>query len=679
MRTRKLTLARAAAALAVATLGLAGNDAFAVVYWLRAAASSVNMPDPNGGPAVSVPMWGYALCTANFASCPTPVPGDWTPGPALTVPAGDTTLTVHLLNNLTVPTSLVINGLTKSMTPVWTDGSTGNRTSLSQRVRSFDAEAAARVPPATAGGTADYTWNGVKPGTYLYQSGTQPQVQVQMGLYGAMTKNAVAPTALQRQAYPATAPLTVADFLYDNQVTLLYSEIDPALHTAVGGATPTYGVPCPAANPDCGNPTSTLSYAPKYFLINGQPYPSASLVMSPVGNEGRTLVRLLNAGLTTHVPMIKGAHWTLIAEDGKPYAYRRDQYTALLPAAKTLDLLFTADSGGGDYAIVDRRMSLSNAGASDGGMLAVLRYGALGSVGNTSGGNQVPTTLPDTYNSVVGVVLNVGASEGVLANDGNTDGLPLPIKAVAASGATSGGGTYTLNSNGSFVYTPPPGTPASDTFTYRVTDGKALSDPAAVVTINLATPGAPTLTVLDNFNRNPDNSLGPNWSQTANTTTNFPDIQLAGNAATAVTTESGGLAIWNAANFGPAQGAGFTNATSLAGRAVVLKATGGTTAAPANYVRVRCEGGEVVIATMMGGSNVAVFAKQAGFAAAGCSGGGTLSAVVDAKGLVTAFLNGAYVGGVQLPDVGAWKGGGRIGIQLQSSGAKVDDFSGGTL
>ena len=34
-----------------------------------------------------------------------------------------------------------------------------------------------------------YYWNNIQPGTYAYQSGTHPQVQVQMGLYGAMVKN----------------------------------------------------------------------------------------------------------------------------------------------------------------------------------------------------------------------------------------------------------------------------------------------------------------------------------------------------------------------------------------------------------------------------------------------------------------------------------------------------------
>jgi FtsP/CotA-like multicopper oxidase with cupredoxin domain len=245
MRTRKLTLKLGAAALTCTALALATSQALAAEYWLKAGTTSVTMPD-----GAVVVMWGYANCAATFATCGTPT----VPGPALTVPPGDATLTVHLLNGLTVPTSLVINGLIKAptnpMVPVWDTGVAGARPSLTARVRSFDAEA---VP--NNGAQADYIWgsatNPAKPGTYLYQSGTQPQVQVQMGLYGAATKNvanAAAATAtdpaIPGQAYTGTG------YAFDNEATLLYSEIDPALHAAV-------------ANDDYGpgkGTTSTIDY-----------------------------------------------------------------------------------------------------------------------------------------------------------------------------------------------------------------------------------------------------------------------------------------------------------------------------------------------------------------------------------------------------------------------------------
>ena len=145
MRTGKHTLKLGIAALTCTALAVFCSPAFAAEYWLRAAATTVDMPNPAGGAAIAVAMWGYASCTTTSTAFDTCGPVS-VPGPALTVPPGDATLTVHLLNSLTVPTSLVINGLIKAptnpMTPVWDSGTTGSRPSATARVRSFDVEAA---------------------------------------------------------------------------------------------------------------------------------------------------------------------------------------------------------------------------------------------------------------------------------------------------------------------------------------------------------------------------------------------------------------------------------------------------------------------------------------------------------------------------------------------------------
>ena len=337
--------------MALATLPLAISQAYAAEYWLQAGKTVVAMPG-----AASVAMWGYSQCTdATFASC-----GAVTvPGPALSVPAGDLTgLKVHLKNTLSEPTSLVIPGQNNVMTPVWFEPASpattylGSRPAgnLTARVRSFTNEAA-------PGGTADYTWTGIKPGTYLYESGTHPQVQVQMGLYGALTSNAVEATATTlAQAYAGVA--------YDSQVTMLYSEIDPALHAAVAGGT--YGTAV----------TSTFDYKPKYFLINGQPYTAGAAPLATISGGKKTLLRFINAGLKSHVPMLNGAHMQMIAEDGNPYPYMtRQQYSVLLPAAKTIDGLITPSNAGPgnlNLAILDRRLDVTNAGVPDGGMIAFL-------------------------------------------------------------------------------------------------------------------------------------------------------------------------------------------------------------------------------------------------------------------------------------------------------------------
>ena len=658
MRTNQITIKLGATALLMAAA--AGNSAFAAEYWLQAAATTVALPSPTG--PVNVPMWGYAKCEANFEYC-----GEVSvPGPAITVSASDNGLTVHLKNTLATPTSLVINGLVKAMAPVWTDPNAvdptaamnARGTSTSARVRSFDTEAA-------PDGTAVYTWASVKPGTYLYQSGTQPQVQVQMGLYGAAIKNAVEAeagvTPVRAQSYAG------AGFEYDNQATLLYSEIDPALHDAVADGS--YG----AAG---SGPTSTFNYAPKYFLINGQPYPGNG-VITPTGNSGTTLLRLLNAGLTTHVPMILGKYWEAVAEDGKPYPFRRNQYTALLPAAKTMDVVLTADVGA-VYPIMDRRLNFSSAGESGGGMLTFLNFAtnSAGSPGNPSSvGDVILVTTPDNYETPSRVALHVPAP-GVLANDLNPT-LPA-LKALPVSGPTTAGGTFVIQASGAFTYTPPAGSDiVSDTFTYRATSGMNQSAP---VTVNIAlyTPTAPTLEPLDNFNA-PNGLLGNTWTQRV--ASGPANVQVRGEAATAVDTDAGGLAIWDSASqFGATQFAGFTLGGVTDKTALVLKATGGLShAQPANYVRVRYDatGAKIVVDTAQGGSNATSYVKHAELPVAAPSG--VLSASVDDKALVTVFLDGNYVGGVQLPNAAAWTGTGRIGLQLLTPDASVDNFSGGPV
>jgi hypothetical protein len=287
----------------------------------------------------------------------------------------------------------------------------------------------------------------------------------------------------------------------------------------------------------------------------------------------------------------------------------------------------------------------------------------------------------DSYSSIQGVLLNVKAQDGVLKNDTDSDS-PV-IKAMATSGETTGvgtggkKGTYSLNANGSFTYTPAPGfNGPTDTFQYVATDGRSLSLPATV-TITLTTPQSPVLgAVLETFENNGP-SLGASWIQQVGTTSSVPDIGVTGGSAVANSTTLGGLAIWSSpTGFGSSQAAG---ANLSANAHLVLNATGGTaTDGPANYVRVGCDGGQVVVSTMMGGSNVSTFVKQATLG--NCSASGNqLKAAVDSKGLVTVFQGTSYIGGVQLPDVAVWKGDGRIGIQLTAVGASADDFAGAVI
>ncbi|MEW6486252.1 MAG: multicopper oxidase domain-containing protein, partial [Pseudomonadota bacterium] len=380
------------------------SSAAVVDVYLRADAFTVTMPDGQ-----VIPMWGFVQTDNTYTPLPGQVPA--VPGPQIDAMAGDT-VNIHLLNNLTglytEPVSLHIPGQIAVTAPTWNDGSTGNRTSLTQRVRSFAHEA------AQGGGTATYTWSNLKSGTYLYQSATHPAVQVQMGLYGILEVNAAAgPPA---QAYDT-------DTAYDVDLALVFSEIDPALHTAVAAGT--YGV----------NPASTIHYNPKYFLINGKPFTYGESAV-PIGTPSQTtLLRFLNAGLDDHVPVFQGLYLKIVAEDGKLYPYPKYQYSVHIPAGKTVDALLSP-SPEGYYPLYDRRLYLTNAAASPGGMLRYL-------VVQSAAQHLLTVTLAGTGTGKVELVSLPG---GISCGMGNTDctevinnGTTVVLSATAAAASTFGG------------------------------------------------------------------------------------------------------------------------------------------------------------------------------------------------------------------------------------------------
>lgn len=318
---------------------------WAVEYNLRADVTDVTMPDGQ-----VIPMWGFALDSAFGAEDGTVT----VPGPELTVSPDDDTLTIVVKNNLTAertgldmgcPVCIVIPGQITPMTPV--RFGSAPYPEFEGRIRSLTYE----TPPGNTSPVV-YTWSNVKPGTYLYHSGTHMQCHVQMGLYGALTHDAV-----DGEAYPGVA--------YDQEILLLYSEIDPVFHAAVASAD--YG-------PD-KTMTSTIDYKPRYFLINGQPFGDPGKVIPSVNTGERVLLRFLNAGLETHVPTLLGTHVRLLAEDGNLYPHVKEQYSVVLPAGKTVDALLEPGATG-RLPILDRRLNLTNDTEPDGGMLAYVNVQA---------------------------------------------------------------------------------------------------------------------------------------------------------------------------------------------------------------------------------------------------------------------------------------------------------------
>jgi len=418
-----------------AWIGLVGVCS-ALTVDLQAGVTTQTMPDGR-----VVTMWGFG-----------PPAGPVTvPGPEIIVPPGQS-LTINLQNNLPVPVSIIIPGQITTMTPVKFTDSTGR-----QRVRSLTQETA-------PGGAGIYTWTNLGPGTYLYQSGTHSQVQVQMGLYGIVRKDAAA-----GQAYTPTA--TNPNASYDSQVAIVFSEIDPALHDSVvtgnyAGIPPTPGAPVPPTPPTAM--TSTIDYDPQYFLINGEPFNYGRSPI-PAGTPGqRILLRFLNAGLRDHVPILNGIYMTVLAEDGNLYPYPKQEYSLMLPAGKTADAII-APTAAGYIPVYDRKLDLTNATASPGGMLAYLTVGATDqlltvTLAGTGTGKVVATGLPGgidcgldcTENYVAGTIISLTAIPdagvafgGWTGVDPGTEALnPATVTMNAAKNVTatfgSGGGGDTI-------------------------------------------------------------------------------------------------------------------------------------------------------------------------------------------------------------------------------------------
>ncbi len=94
--------------------------------------------------------------------------------------------------------------------------------------------------------------------------------------------------------------------------------------------------------------------------------------------------------------------------------------------------------------------------------------------------NDPPIASNDAYSTSEDVPLVVSASAGILTNDFDPESSALTAVLVSSTG----NGALSLNSNGSFTYTPTANFNGIDSFTYRARDGAA-SGNIATVTINV--------------------------------------------------------------------------------------------------------------------------------------------------------------------------------------------------
>jgi len=263
-----------------ATPGITGTGTVAT-FNLTAQTAFLNQPD-----GAAVYSWGYG-CAAG--SAPTFLPAAITtatcptmqvPGPTLIVSQGQA-VTVTLTNGL--PTSA---GNTSILFPGFQVAATGGVTGL-------------LTQEAQPGGTAvTYKFTASTPGTHAYYSGTQSDLQIEMGLYGAIivlpsstpincTANGSTPPGGKPFAGAngvaeahwgesdfrlASAAYNHARTCYDREYLFQWAEMDANIHRAALAQVTAKGS-CAAGAVGCSLEVPTEPYQPSYFVINGRSMP----------------------------------------------------------------------------------------------------------------------------------------------------------------------------------------------------------------------------------------------------------------------------------------------------------------------------------------------------------------------------------------------------------------------
>ncbi|MBW1710817.1 MAG: multicopper oxidase domain-containing protein [Deltaproteobacteria bacterium] len=268
---------------------------------------------PDGG---SVYAWGYALNGGVMQY----------PGPTLILNEGDT-ITITLTNELPASAgnvSIVFPG---------------------HSVQEIGGSAGIAAREALPGGTVTYRIKANNPGTYYYQSGTRPDIQVSMGLVGAMiirpwTFDPANPTAYNHP-----------DSSYDHEYLFFLTEMDLNIHEA---AYKKY-----ACNENVQ--IDTNSFFPVYWFINGRCAPDT---MFPAGapwlpNQPyncrprlrpgeKLLMRMIGAGRDLHPFHHHGNNSLVIARDGRLLEslpgsgpdMAVSEFTLTVPPGGTIDAIF---------------------------------------------------------------------------------------------------------------------------------------------------------------------------------------------------------------------------------------------------------------------------------------------------------------------------------------------------
>ena len=269
--------------------------------------------------------WGYSLGSE--------FPMQY-PGPTLIVNQGDT-VKVVLNNALPVPVSIVFPGQ---------DGVTaagGKKGLLTNE---------ANPVPMSVGGISagpTYTFVASRAGTYMYHSGTNPDLQIEMGLVGAL----IVRPANCASSIPAQSAFCNPGTQYDREHLFVLSEMDTDFHWQVYGK----------VFAELAVEMDTTTIHPSVWFINGRTAPDTMLESNvywlpsqpynalPRMHPGeRLLMRVVSAGRDLHPFHHHGNHSFPLARDGQVLASTEGgavdltspDFTIRAIPGQTLDLIY---------------------------------------------------------------------------------------------------------------------------------------------------------------------------------------------------------------------------------------------------------------------------------------------------------------------------------------------------
>ncbi len=294
--------------------------------------------------------WGYGCAVAPTGFAPAAITGGFcntmqVPGPTLIVTEGQT-VTVNLTNGL--PSAA---GNTSILFPGFNVAATGGVAGLVTQ-------------EAAPGGSVTYTFTASSPGTRSYYSATQSDLQIEMGLYGAIIvlpssiptacTSGLAATNLAVEAHWGESDFRLAPAAYDHAKTCYdreylfqFSEIDPRVHSqALAQVTAKAG--CVTGAAGCSLNVATEPYHPAYFMINGRSmpddmdpnyafeYPHQPYNGNPHMHPGeQVLLRIIGQGRWQHPFHEHGNHVRILARDGNLVLSQTDPNSLAGPALFT--------------------------------------------------------------------------------------------------------------------------------------------------------------------------------------------------------------------------------------------------------------------------------------------------------------------------------------------------------